>query len=99
MTAEDQGVVGGGLDGAWAGSVHPVLQKAVDYWWRVIPRSVLGALLFALWTAMSVPLDLVHTFPWLTRRRRDLGENVHERSPTAALARLGRPLMHILRHG
>jgi hypothetical protein len=47
---------GGGLDGASTGSFHPVLDKAIAYWWRMIPRSVLGALIFALWTARTVPL-------------------------------------------
>lgn len=49
----------GGLDGASAGSVHPVLPKALDFWWRMVPRSVLGAVPFALWTAWTVPLDRV----------------------------------------
>ncbi len=48
---------GGGLDGASVESVHPVLEKAVEYWWRMLPRSVAGALIFALWTAFTVPLD------------------------------------------
>lgn len=46
---------GGGLEGASAESVHPVFEKAVAYWWAMIPRSLAGALLFAAWTALSLP--------------------------------------------
>jgi hypothetical protein len=48
--------IAGGYDGVEVGAVHPVLDKAVTYWWRVMPRSMLGALIFALWTARAVPL-------------------------------------------
>jgi hypothetical protein len=46
----------GGLAGVTAGSVHPVLEKAVTYWWRMIPPSLLGGLAYATWTALAVPL-------------------------------------------
>jgi hypothetical protein len=49
---------GGGLAGAAApGSLYPVIEKAVAYWWLMIPRSLLGALVYGVWTALSVPLD------------------------------------------
>jgi hypothetical protein len=48
---------GGGLDGASSATVHPVFERAVDYWWRTIPESALGALAFALLTAWTVPVE------------------------------------------
>jgi hypothetical protein len=47
---------GGGLTGAAAGWPFPVLEKAVAYWWRILPQQVLGAVAFAAWTALAVPL-------------------------------------------
>lgn len=47
---------GGGYDGVEIDSVHPVLDKALTYWWRAIPTCLLGALAFASWTARAVPL-------------------------------------------
>lgn len=47
---------GGGLEGASAESVHPVLQKAVAHWRAMIPRSLAEVLLFAAWTALSPSL-------------------------------------------
>lgn len=49
---------GGGLAGASApGALYPVLEKAVAYWWMMIPRSLLGAVVYGVWTALAVPLD------------------------------------------
>jgi hypothetical protein len=48
---------GGGVAGASVGSsLHPVFEKAVAYGWRMIPRSLLGGVVYATWTALTVPL-------------------------------------------
>lgn len=47
---------GGGVEGASAGAVHPVFEKAAAYWLHMIPRSLFGAVIYALWTAITVPL-------------------------------------------
>lgn len=47
---------GGGLAGAVAGYPHPVLEKAVAFFWRLIPRNLLGGVLYAGWTAWAVPI-------------------------------------------
>jgi hypothetical protein len=60
----------GGLEGADAAAVHPMLSQAAQYWWRMVPSSVLGGLLFATWTALTVPL----------------GRSLHRRAPTAVAA-------------
>jgi hypothetical protein len=52
---------GGGLEGASAESLHPVLDRVAAYWWAMIPRSLLGALVFALWTALTAPLGPMPT--------------------------------------
>jgi hypothetical protein len=46
----------GGVSGARAYVVHPVLSSAADYWWRMVPRSLLGGLTYAVLTALAVPL-------------------------------------------
>lgn len=51
---------GGGVEGAAAGFLYPVFDKAVAYWWLMIPRSLLGALVYGEWTALAVPLDVIH---------------------------------------
>jgi hypothetical protein len=47
---------GGGLEGAAAGWPYPVLEKAVAYWWRILPDHLLGGLAFGAWTALAIPL-------------------------------------------
>jgi hypothetical protein len=46
----------GGVEGAHADAVHPVLAKAVEYWWRMVPRSLLGGMTYATLAALAVPL-------------------------------------------
>jgi len=48
-------LAGGGLAGASTGLLHPVLESAVAYGWQMIPRSLLGALPYAAWTAYTFP--------------------------------------------
>lgn len=46
----------GGVDGISAGSPYPVFEKAVHYWWRMIPTSLLGATLYASLSAVALPI-------------------------------------------
>lgn len=46
----------GGVEGAAAGPVYPVFEKAAEYWCRMIPRSLLGGLVYGVWTALAIPL-------------------------------------------
>jgi hypothetical protein len=47
---------GGGVSGVEAEAVHPVLSNAAEYWWRMVPRGLLGGMTYALLTALAVPL-------------------------------------------
>ena len=47
---------GGGVSGAHADAVHPVLSNATEYWWRMVPRSLLGGMAYAILTALAVQL-------------------------------------------
>jgi hypothetical protein len=38
---------GGGLAGAHAESVHPAFPRALEYWWRMAPWSLLGGVAYA----------------------------------------------------
>lgn len=46
----------GGVDGAHADAVHPVLSSAAHYWWGMVPQSLLGGITYAMLTALAVPL-------------------------------------------
>jgi hypothetical protein len=47
---------GGGVSGAHTDAVHPVLSNAAEYWRRMVPRSLLGGMTYAILTALAVPL-------------------------------------------
>jgi hypothetical protein len=61
----------GGLAGASTGSLHPIFERAVAYGWQRIPQSLLGALVYAAWTAWTLPTAIAPHRPaptWLARR-------------------------------
>lgn len=43
---------GGGLAGVQAYYVHPVLPRALEYWWRMVPRSLLGGVAYTTATVV-----------------------------------------------
>ncbi len=43
---------GGGVSGLYVDSVHPVLEKAAELWWRVLPDCLLGGICYAAFAAI-----------------------------------------------
>ena len=47
----------GGVDGISVTIVHPVLDTSTAYFWNALPMSTLGAIAYAVTTAIALPID------------------------------------------